>query len=1858
MADLGTLWFGADIDLSRLQQKIQQGNQGILDALKMNYDPQSYQQMVDKLRTELGKETFELKLTANTQNIVNSVRGATSGRLGFGSLAGLDELTEKIYRQQGVVNALIATVERLKIVWQKNGGSANRDALLDAKGELVNAKRELADLINQRKAYNEAIRQTAKEHRDASQAAKQMERDQVRLNMAFGDGVHISTRLGSALSSLYSIHAARQFLSNVIEIGGQLEKQRISMGAIIGDTARANELFGQIKQLAIQSPFGVVELDQYSKQLAAFGIEQNELFDMTKRLADISAGAGQDIGRLALALGHVKSATYLTGITLRQFSMNNIPMLKMLADYYTEVEKRAVSTAEVQKRISKRQVSYEDVVEQIKRMTDAGGQFYNMQEKISESLQAKYKNLRDSFDIMYGEIAESGLGDVLKDFAEGATNMARNWRGVMTTLGVAATVFGSLKLSAVAVNTAITAQTKSLGKLGMVSKSMSAQQINNLAVQKLITRENLLNAVASKRLTVEQAKLAGSTLGLTEAQLKQVVGHRKLAAGLAANAIATSRYNVAQLRTLAGMRSLNLTFWAFGHRIKFLDRALISATAIVKGFGTALTALGRSIMVAAKPLAMFLIISEVVSLWQRHNQEVERAKELNDDLFNRMTEGLKNVQKMMETTGMKMTFLGQEIGLGNTIKFGSKIEFPDAKDIDDMTMRKSIETWTQFIKEYSPVPNLMLQAAYATDKNGKSVLSLAEQYDELGKKANIVVFSMQMLGTLGDALSNAIVESKSGWFDNDLLTDMKDYENAFKAQRKVINQYVNQYKKATEVALENAKKSKVFTEALKESGIEAENVSGQLQFLVNNQDKYTDAVERFEKGFQSVANIGLKGLFDVKKVNEAGEELDAEMHQVAEKMRETLGGTFDLSKMTPEKVEAFGVGLTRVFADAATKAGLSVDEVTKKVMELAQKEFPQIKLDIDEVKTVATISAIEEQLNKLVGGDFHIDIKTATDAFDVIQKIREAYKTAKDQIENAEPILMSLKLSTEAVSLMTDEQIEQAANGDEFVKQVLMGVKNAQQKINDAITASDKYNFSLTDPTKGGKVFRDKEAKKKKKETDERIKQWREELKELENFYRIYKRNSEYMSKNDAIQKALETGVFSDKSKLPKDIDDYLTVLRDFRDKVQKEMGKNPSEERKGFLSDLLTKIDEKEFEQKTKQVADKALKDMQEYISKESEKFNLYKTILEKTGSKGLAELAFTDGRIFDDATRKFEQRLKEVAGGIDIDYSMSDSDAKEFFAGNKQAYELWKKLVEMTSKNYVDALNKAANAQERILTNEQKIEILNKKILDAQNDTSGIDHSAEIQQWREEISKLKSEMFEFTDIYEKIFGEKLYKGFNALKSAENAARELIGNAKAGPTNPKTGKVSYYSSFYMDGNEVKLVTLTREQLERLKRTIDEFHRDEVKKNPFRTLISDVKELYKQLSDGESNPEKAQEAWSKFAESLAESAKIVGDLAGQLSAMFDSLGNESMADAMDDLQAGMNSVSNIANGFANGGVVGGIVAAAGEAIGWIGRLAQKHDKKLDKAIQKSQQEVKKLANAYKNLEGAIDRALGGIYTTGGYRELFANLKKQRAELASQADNERRKKKKDEDKITDYQQQMKELDDQIKYFAEDLAKSLYDIDVHSWAQELGDSLFEAWQKGENGAEAFKKKAQEIIAEVAKSIAVQKLIEKAMEPVLDVVTNEMDRTSGMLDERSIEAIANAMSVVGNTLPNAFTNLMDGLDAGLQKAGFGSMKDAAESDNTLSSGIKGVTEETADILASYINAIRADVSMNRMIVSESLPAITVAVERTNVIAEQQVAYQEQIALNTRQNADAAEAIYDLLHRVELGGASLKVK
>ena len=528
MAQLGTLWFGADVDLTELKKKIQTGNTDLLNALKMDYDPASYQQMVSKLRGQLSSEVFKINIEANNQAVQNVVQNIRS--VGASPIAPFDVQniqaaatgTDSIHRRiLNLNNAIISqkdnvrdasnNVADLKERWREYIQATGRrsDQSMAAYAEYAEAKKHLKaeqntlfnlqqararanlTLQEQSVAYKEAshqlkiartnlqeetrarvesstvlqrekklhnekkvlLEQEKKNTTELRTAMAQTRNERLRDKLATEEQAAALGNLKNALLGLIAIDGLKQLLGNIIEIGGQLEKQRVSMGAILGDTAKANVLFERIKELAVKSPFGVVELDQYTKQLAAYGFEYEEQYDMIKRLADIASGAGQDISRLTLALGHVKSQTYLTGYTLRQFAMNNIPMLKMLSEYYTELEGTMVSTAEVQKRISERKVSYNDVIEQIKRLTDEGGMFYNMQEKIATTLAAKWKNLRDQLSIMYGEMAEGNIGLALKKTAEGLTQLARHWETIVMIMVPSTAALVSYKLALIAVET-------------------------------------------------------------------------------------------------------------------------------------------------------------------------------------------------------------------------------------------------------------------------------------------------------------------------------------------------------------------------------------------------------------------------------------------------------------------------------------------------------------------------------------------------------------------------------------------------------------------------------------------------------------------------------------------------------------------------------------------------------------------------------------------------------------------------------------------------------------------------------------------------------------------------------------------------------------------------------------------------------------------------------------------------------------------------------------------------------------------------------------------------------------------------------------------------------------------------------------------------------------------------------------------------------------------------------------------------------------------------------------------------------------------------------------------------------------
>lgn len=236
---------------------------------------------------------------------------------------------------------------------------------------------------------------------------------------------------------VFSVQQLNQWVKHMVEVRAQFELQQIALRSIIQDKQKADEVFAQVQQLALKSPFSIMQLNTYTKQMAAYGVEADKLVDTTKRLADVSAGLGVDMGRLILAFGQVKTANYLRATEVRQFTEAGLNITQELANYFTELNGKMVTAGEVTEMITKRMVKFEDVAEVFKRVTSAGGMFYEMQEKQSEGLKGQIQRIGDAYSIMLNDIGKSNQGTIAAILST-IRNIISSWRSVASYITVAA----------------------------------------------------------------------------------------------------------------------------------------------------------------------------------------------------------------------------------------------------------------------------------------------------------------------------------------------------------------------------------------------------------------------------------------------------------------------------------------------------------------------------------------------------------------------------------------------------------------------------------------------------------------------------------------------------------------------------------------------------------------------------------------------------------------------------------------------------------------------------------------------------------------------------------------------------------------------------------------------------------------------------------------------------------------------------------------------------------------------------------------------------------------------------------------------------------------------------------------------------------------------------------------------------------------------------------------------------------------------------------------------------------------------------------------------------------------------------
>lgn len=342
------------------------------------------------------------------------------------------------------------SIKKLKEAFKGHGVDASELRAMRGVSQIIRADA----YVNSQKALEQLriARMQAAKASDTHNAAMK------RTNTTMSSQSRIAGELKNQIANVYSIYTLERFVRGLYTIGGEFQKQRIALTSILGDSMKAETIFNRIKDLAVVSPFQFKELASYTKQLSAYSIPYEELYDTTKRLADISAGVGVDMGRIILAYGQVRSAAFLRGQELRQFTEAGIPLVDELAKRFTILENKVVSAGDVFDKISRKEVSFGMVKDVLWDLTNEGGKFYNMQEALAESLAGKWSNLQDAWDVMMADIAESNSG-VLSDSLELLTDLMNHWEAVAAILGSLVGAYGFYKTAVIAVNAAHKAET-------------------------------------------------------------------------------------------------------------------------------------------------------------------------------------------------------------------------------------------------------------------------------------------------------------------------------------------------------------------------------------------------------------------------------------------------------------------------------------------------------------------------------------------------------------------------------------------------------------------------------------------------------------------------------------------------------------------------------------------------------------------------------------------------------------------------------------------------------------------------------------------------------------------------------------------------------------------------------------------------------------------------------------------------------------------------------------------------------------------------------------------------------------------------------------------------------------------------------------------------------------------------------------------------------------------------------------------------------------------------------------------------------------------------------------------------------
>lgn len=1492
----------------------------------------------------------------------------------------------------------------------------------------------------------------------AANAADKHATATVSLNSALKGNITLTKELGGAIGAAYSVVALKNFMTKVVEIGGELEKQKLAMRAILGDEGMANTISSQINTLAVKSPFGIMELNQYAKQLTAFQIPYNELYDTMKRMADVSAAVGVDMGRIILAYGQVRAAKFLKGTELRQFTEANIPLIDMLAERFTKLKGEIVSAGDVMDMISNKEVSFEDVKAVLWELTGEGGRFYNMQEVLSESVSAKWKNLADAIDLMFADIANSTSGP-LKGLAELLTALTSKWDYLGVAIASAAGVFGVAKVSTAAWNAALSKTTLS--------------EIAQAKATKKLEAANLQVASTYRTLTAAEQGLIRTKGKLTAAQYVQLANAGKLTKEEALRLIALKKLDANSIGHIRTVLNISKQEVAAAQATKAWRVRLEQLKVSIKGFGSSIAAFFRNPVTIAMAAT-----GALMEAWYHMSEQSDKAEELGEALSTKAAEGARNLTEALR---------------------GLNGEF---SNMNDAQLTQTIEKLEQLIKNYGLYAEKVLFYSYTDDKGVvRSMEERAEYLYEQAKalEAAYVKFRDWKVGDMVGRSADTWEFWNFNW--DGFQTDVDDYADAVRNAQKELTKYLRDHEDDAKLVVKFAADlDPEFAELTKDMGIEqAMNtlVSDleRLQAVYTNFPRVSGRLKLDGKDFYEFAALSdqfLNNWTNTDVLHSQAEALKEAKTAFASLRKELLAKDstfFDVDKWTQEKSHIMGMAFQEMFRNIE-----GLDYQFQMPFVNAFNEYFNIAFDPQFIEGQiqsqfsSIIPTLGDELAQKVRNGEQLEqaekdkVKALFDT--AVANVKSAWPGKAAEIQNivdSNPVYANVLLAVNMRSGMDkwQQELDDAFGNNREITTKIKGEADTQSTLkaiaelkSTTKAALDKFalTFNITpnfgnleklstngplsafelqrreeynklvdlwnDIAKGEKatgINLDDWSKTKERgnasEKDPLAESLKQRFKDIKDAWSEFQKWSKIEGREAAAKRIGESGLFSTLSadKIPQTVEQYRALVVELENELRQAGVKGTA--RESLLNDLLKQlfdIDKTVVDEqlnKTKEKIDATIKDL-------TRKWDFHKQLFELTGDRETSvKLAFGEDVAWQTQSQMLESILNTQLAerGLDVPLTISDEEAKEKLEGTPLYDLLWKPTKEAKLKEEVDLQINVAKAVADAASTADKI-----KVQEGLRDTAVKEYRASeafkeygeegaeavAKPFNDKILELKSTMLQLLPVWEQIFGDREYASMKQLEQGMNAAQGIIDNAKI--HHNKDGKADYFTSVVVndDGSKQEIqgnISL----LEKLRKAVVSLNKEAGKLNPFKRLADTLKEVFSKPKDGEKGDD-PETKLRKLGAAVSEVADMTGSLAGQLAEAFDAIGNDGMAQAMTDVQDVMNTVSNIGKGFAEGGLVGGIAAAAGEAIGWVTKAFQasaRHKEALKTIMNETlaQQREYNLLLMQQNLEYKKASTIFGEDAYGKaknavkvMKDAYKDLQDELAGTAEQQGNERRK----------------------------------------------------------------------------------------------------------------------------------------------------------------------------------------------------------------------------------------------------------